>query len=911
MAEQTYFRYWGKTTGHAPDAGCHLLAFHSLDVAACCQVLLKLRAFQSDTLAKHIGWQSKVTEQVQVTFAALHDLGKFARSFQGLASFHSPALVPPDPRKRYSERHDTLGWLGWQELAGRLIGKERVKTDGDFWNQWMRATTGHHGKPPRESTHGGLFGLRAADHFLAEDLEAAGRFLEEVSKILLPQSLPPVDRKQQVALRKHSWRIAGVMVLADWIASGSPEFCYRSAPMELLEYWRGIALPAAERAVAAAGLLPQRASLWNGASEFLAGYSTLTPLQNYAATAAISSGPQMFLLEDVTGAGKTEAALLLTHRLMAAGNATGAYFALPTMATANQMYRRVGCFYRKLYNEQSTPSLVLAHGARKLVDEFRESVLSGTNTGRDGLYGTGDQSAGLQCSAWLADRQKKALLADIGVGTVDQALLAVLPVRHQSLRLLGLSSKVLVVDEVHAYDAYTSGLLQRLIEAHALQGGSIVLLSATVPSRIRQELVNAFLKGCGGEATGAACDSRYPLATKVSTQGGVEAISCDTREMLKRRVPVQFLHEERDAADAVLREARAGRCVCWIRNTVEDARRAFAELAPLLLPHQVQLFHSRFVMHDRLAIENEVLANFGASSGSANRSGRVLVATQVVEQSLDLDFDAMITDLAPVDLMIQRAGRLQRHIRAQNGDRANVEGRPGAVLHVHCPPWEEMPDAGWYARLFPKGRFVYPNAGTLWLSQRALQAAGSIVTPGQLGEQGSVRQLMEAVYGNDVDVPSGLQKATAEAMGKVMGDRSLANFNALRLEQGYGDQENCRWYEEDRVPTRLGEDSTTVYLARERNGELHPLADSSEFGWENSSLRVDRRSIGELSPAWQERFADKIAALRQRTRLFNDYVCILPLVQEEEHWMAQCETKAGQLIVCYDNKLGLKVNAAE
>ncbi|WP_238947405.1 hypothetical protein [Vandammella animalimorsus] len=169
----------------------------------------------------------------------------------------------------------------------------------------------------------------------------------------------------------------------------------------------------------------------------------------------------MFVLEDVTGAGKTEAALMLTQRLMQAGRADGLYFALPSMATANQMYQRVGQVYRRLYTDEAAPSLVLAHGARQLLADFRDSVLQPREQAEDGRYAPDERSASLQCNAWLADHRKKALLAEVGVGTLDQALLAVLPARHQSLRLLGLCGKVLLIDEVHAYAPYMMALLTK------------------------------------------------------------------------------------------------------------------------------------------------------------------------------------------------------------------------------------------------------------------------------------------------------------------------------------------------------------------------------------------------------------------------------------------------------------------
>src|SRR5262249_9039299 len=153
------------------------------------------------------------------------------------------------------------------------------------------------------------------------------------------------------------------------------------------------------------------------------------------------------IIEDVTGSGKSEAALIFAARLLSGGRADGLYFALPTMATANAMYDRLAASYRRLFADGSTPSLVLAHGKRRLHNGFADSILESEER-QPQPY---DEDAVAACAMWIADDRRKAFLAHVGIGTVDQALLGVLPSRHQSLRLWGLSDRVLVIDEAHAY----------------------------------------------------------------------------------------------------------------------------------------------------------------------------------------------------------------------------------------------------------------------------------------------------------------------------------------------------------------------------------------------------------------------------------------------------------------------------
>jgi CRISPR-associated endonuclease/helicase Cas3 len=913
-----YFAYWGKA--HPQDEVAqryHLLVFHSLDVAACGEALLRLPHLSLAALSADLGWPLPEVQRWFVFFLAIHDVGKFARAFQNLAPDLSPDLVPKNPRKQYGERHDTLGWLFWRDKgATHVLGESRGEED--FWDDWMRTAAGHHGKPPRETASSGNRQLYSDDFFLPEDFAAALSFVDAAKALFLPEEMPVFSAEEVRILKQHSWRLAGLAVLADWLGSDSGSFPYQEDPCPIKKYWEQVAQPRAEAAVCAAGLRAQAVRRWDEGDDAFAKLfgdeKRPTPLQQYAATVEMSAEPQLFLLEDVTGAGKTEAALLLAHRLLAAGCAQGLYFALPTMATANQMYERVGGVYRRLYESQANPSLILSHGARQLVEGFRQSVLKPGEQRQDLSYSKDDPSASAQCSAWLADNRKKALLADVGVGTVDQALLGVLPVRHQSLRLLGLSGKVLLIDEVHAYDAYMSTLLEGLLEAQALQGGSAILLSATLPAALRAKLAAAFQRGCGGTSGALAPDMRYPLATQVCGRIEVKTHACATRPQLARRVRVEPLHSEQDVIDLIAREAEAGRSICWIRNTVEDVRHAYDVLQPSLPPERLQLFHSRYAMGDRLAIEGAVVQHFGLSSTTEVRRGQVLIGTQVVEQSLDLDFDVMVSDLAPVDLVIQRAGRLQRHARSAEGNLAadGVERREAPVLHLLCPESTDEPDSNWYKRLFPKASFVYPDAGQLWLTQRVLLEAGCIVTPGESGQRGGVRSLVEAVYDKDAGspVPEALQRATREQEGKVLAEISLAGFNRLRLDMGYCDDGKNKWFEESQIKTRLGEESRTIYLAREENGTLRPLLNAEHSPWEHSAVRIDARKLNGLAPEWQTRFGAAIEELRKQYRLFADDAFVLPLVSDGDGWFGLCLRDGMVLMVRYDRKWGFGMEQA-
>jgi CRISPR-associated endonuclease/helicase Cas3 len=458
-----------------------------------------------------------------------------------------------------------------------------------------------------------------------------------------------------------------------------------------------------------------------------------------------------------------------------------------------------------------------------------------------------------------------------------------------------------------------SELLEALVEAQAMLGGSVVLLSATVPVPLRHRLIAAFACGRDLPIPTVEPDIRYPLATHLSGEV-LTAAGCDTRPNLVRRVAVKPLYSEPEAVKTALAAAASGQCVCWIRNTVEDARRGCEMLRDAAGEEHVKLFHSRFAMGERLEIESDIVRSFGRESGSQERQGKILVATQVVEQSLDLDFDVMVSDLAPVDLVIQRAGRLQRHARMADGSRAaDEEERRGApVLHLLCPEFTSKPEEDWYARMFPRAQYVYPDTGKLWLTEKALLHAGGIVTPGEPGMAGSVRSLVEAVYGEGAeDIPQALKLRVQKQQGKELADKSQAKFNTIRLRIGYQEGQIGRWYdEESRILTRLSDEEMLVYLAREENGSLQPFLHAEEFAWELSAARFDARRMDGLAKEWEVRFGAVIEALRRRYRLLEGDAFVLPMVREGERWVGMGIKKGNHVTVIYEKGWGLGIESA-
>lgn len=878
LSELGYFRYWGKASPASPDKEAwHPLPLHSLDVAAVGEQLLAQHPAISTELAALVGLNPSELRRWAVFFLGLHDLGKFSVTFQTLRPDLLAALQQRKTDKQ-SQRHDTLGYVLWRrhvrsqlqhrQLLPETTARCRVPPAAiQAADTWMAAMTGHHGRPPK------AVNIELADAFEAPDQQAASTFVDELVQLLIPNNarFPELDPNK---IKQASWWLAGFAVLCDWIGSNSTFFPYRETPLPLKEYWNEACTKAAA-AVAATELLPKAAAKAMSLQTLLNTKApvTPTPLQTRAAQLPLTSGPQLFLLEDVTGAGKTEAALLLAQRLMESGRAHGLYFGLPTMATANAMYERLGNHgYRQLFQADQDPSLVLAHGAAHLSDVFRQSIVASSEPSDDNYDGQTEAAA--HCSQWLADNRKKALLADIGIGTLDQALLAILPSRHQSLRLLGLIGKVLIIDEVHACDAYMHPLLCRLLRAHAAAGGSAILLSATLPQQQRSELAEAFAAGLGAEVP-LLESMDYPLLTQVSANTARE-FPVETRQSVRRRIEVTFLENEHDVESVMASAIAQGQCVCWIRNSVVDAREAYSQFREQHPEWRIDLFHARFALADRLDIEKEVLKAFGKDSEHTDRKGRLLIATQVVEQSLDIDFDHMITDLAPIDLIIQRAGRLRRHRRDQQGNRYDGDDQRGMpLLHVHIPAWTETPADDWFKVAFRRAAAVYSDHGQLWLGAKLLRESGGFRMPED------ARKLIEGVYGDEAEIPEGLQGRTFEAQGEAKAAQSIAMLNELKIELGYNDGATNRWWEDTLAPTRLGDPTTTVWLARWENGQLTPWRSRAPFAWQQSSLSIRSELISE--PRASDTISEvAIAACQEKLPAHGKWGVLLPLAQQSD-----------------------------
>lgn len=374
---------------------------------------------------------------------------------------------------------------------------------------------------------------------------------------------------------------------------------------------------------------------------------------------AASTMPEsgLLVLEAPMGSGKTEAAFMAAEVLAARFGCGGVFIGLPTMATANPMFSRALQWLEAV--PTTTPSSIsLAHSKaalntayRGLMEQARASSMG------DFLGGKEMQASATLVHEWCMGR-KKTILANHVVGTIDQALFAALKAKHVVLRHLGLHNKVVIIDEVHAADRYMRVYLERLLTWLGRYETPTILMSATLPKQQRQALIDAYLKGGGNSAPQIVSSNVYPRIT-VATSIVSEIAPADTGAVTP--ITLELGSPDVDFASSVKNAIVDGGCVGIIRNTVRSAQETYAVLREALPEVRVMLAHSRFVAPHRMAKETELVSILGRNGERPSRV--VVVGTQVLEQSLDVDFDLLITDLAPVDLIMQRMGRLHRHHR--------------------------------------------------------------------------------------------------------------------------------------------------------------------------------------------------------------------------------------------------------
>lgn len=630
------FHLWAKSDPFHP-LPCHLI-----DVGQTALALLETLTFEPllTRWMKATGMTEEESRPWVAYLVALHDIGKAADPFQSsVEELVAPLRTlgfPPTPQEN-GFRHEALSaaWLQyWLRVQG--WGRKPALTVAAA----IRLHHSRFGTPPVPVLKEGPF---------APWESARIRLAGLISGIFRPPAVSPVFRDHSTA----GVILSGLVVLADWIAS-NPDLFEMTWALEPIEEYAAKSRNRAVRAIEALGFhqpLP-----WHPDQRFRELWPSLKnprPIQEACEALCLSGAePGLLTIEAPMGEGKTEAALYVASQW----GKGGLYFALPTAATSNQMHGRVSDL-AQLHGGTLGEQVQLVHGQAWLVDKHtpeQEPNLADENEGE-----------ALAALDWFKPK-KRALLALLGVGTVDQAMMAAMHVRHGFLRLLGLAGKALVIDECHAYDTYMGTILDQLLRWCGHLGVPVVLLSATLPGKRRAELVKAYCSHVA-DADVEGRDS-YPLLTYVSPSGQVSyptVAGSGTHSSIHLERHWGLLGDAEAIAQLAWSKVQNGGCLAVIMNTVDEAQAVYQILEPLVTkgpPCELLLFHGRFRYEVRQEIERRVLSYFGKDTSHRPTRG-ICVATQVIEQSLDIDFDEMISAIAPVDLTLQRMGRLHRHKR--------------------------------------------------------------------------------------------------------------------------------------------------------------------------------------------------------------------------------------------------------
>jgi len=676
---------WAKLANHrgeSPSRSFHPLVCHMIDVGVVTRRMWRDTIASSARLeiANSFGLNEGDAENWVAFLAALHDLGKASPVFQfrkeakHLHPLYSHLGSPPNLEARDCPHgRVTAGEL--PELLQSILG---LKPEVAMCLSTL--TGGHHGVFPSAYDLEVHYPDRAVGRKRWEDLR------RDLTHQMI--SLFGVDSRSVPHQANHSatMLLAGLISVADWIGSNSNYFpyliddCDTFSSIPLTQYMERAEI-AADQALNRLGWLG-----WNQSDQALPftklfNLDTPRPLQLAAIEVAKQVGlPGIVIIEAPMGEGKTEAALYLADTWGISPGPRGCYIALPTQATSNQMFTRVHSYLSTRYPVDKV-NLQLLHGHANLSSEFKILRQNGersfTLDSVCGEEGCGEGASSVVASEWFTHR-KRGLLAPFGVGTIDQALLGVLQTRHVFVRLFGLSHKVVLIDEVHAYDTYMSHLLERLLEWLAALGSPVVLLSATLPNQKRIQLLNAYRKGLGRPIRlhqESKLEANYPrLSWSSGETEGSQRI--DVSEQIKRKLKIEWVNDDVPLGQRLASALAQGGCAAVICNTVNRAQQVYLDLKPYFSSDELDLFHARFLFGARQERESRTLIDYGKDGAQVNCGDeirsvlrpfrRVLVATQVIEQSLDLDFDLMVTDCAPIDLILQRSGRLHRHQRQRN-----------------------------------------------------------------------------------------------------------------------------------------------------------------------------------------------------------------------------------------------------
>lgn len=864
--------------------------------------------------------------------AGVHDVGKATPAFQVQGPANLVACCTAagfDIGPRVAIERSKLP----HALAGQ-VALERWLTDEHGWDSPARRALG--------SVVGGHHGVFATDRMLVDAPSRPTLLGDGQWRVARDQLIRRALHRSGASEHLDQWRespwpvptqvlLSATVILADWIASNTDLFplsgldadLARRGPDRLTDGWERLRLPSRwepqHTDAPVDELLRSRFALPREAGARPMQATTLDLVERMGA-------PGLLIVEAPTGEGKTEAALLAAERMANRWQLDGVFFALPSMSTSDAIFGRVLRWLDHVPGLDGAASVFLAHSKAALNEQYRG--LSATAP-LSSIHDDEPDDVAAACTStaiahqWLSGR-KKGVLASFVVGTIDQVLFASLATKHLSLRHLGLAGKVVVIDEVHAADAYMSVYLERALAWLGAYEVPVILLSATLPARRRVALAKAYDEGrvrrerprVGQRSDDERYaelleDWRYPLIS-ATTGSAPLSLTCE-RSDRSTLLDVAPLDDDLDHLEALLRGSLLdGGCALVVRNTVTRAQATFERLRERF-GDDVTLVHSRFVATDRLTREQELLRRYGPAGDAVDRPRRhVVISSQVIEQSLDVDFDLLVTDVAPVDLLLQRAGRLHRHARSERPDLVSR-----ARMFITAVDWTAtVPE-------FERGTESIYGTHALLRSLAVLDiGAGTTVRIPD-----DVPRLVQDAYADTCSVPETWETAAAEAKAHALAEeRERRGRAGNHLLGSPAEEELTGWTERSALDTRqeararaavrdTRESLEVVVVQRHADGLLRPWG----VGPDEPAIPVDSPPDNEQARLMVAR---TVALPPRLTQPWSIQATLDSLeltyfdAWQSSSWLngqlilvldEKCQTTIADSLVTYDTVLGLQV----
>jgi CRISPR-associated endonuclease/helicase Cas3 len=711
-------------------------------------------------------------------FAGLHDIGKASPGFQAKC----PKWIEKTGMDKYlgtlyEKDHSKVT----QYTLQTILQKNHMKTEAS--ELWAAILGSHHGKLHKQGIN-----------LIPSDTEWQNRREEIVSAFLGGSKLPnfPIDDSWPFL-----WWLAGLVSVSDWIGSDEDWFpvTQETTPVESAQN----AIHAIDAIAFDRPILKEGLSFGN---IFQDKGRAFEPNDLQLKAVQTITAPGLYIIEAPMGMGKTEAALWCVYKLMREGKASGFYFALPTQATSNRIHLRVNEFLDRITVDNSHSRLI--HSGSWLLDSIQVPTI------RESNFNPEEKEEARRATDWFASK-KRGLLAPFGVGTIDQALMSVIAVKHFFVRQFALAGKVVILDEVHSYDMYTGTLIKTLSDRLLTLGCTVILLSATLTKESKKHFL---------EVPEGATDEQYPLISGQNTKP-IEVLKPQPKTVQIR------LMSQTDSLVAALEKAKQGASVLWVCDTVNKAQemleRAIMENQSSV---EIGLLHARFPVFRRLELEEYWMEKLGKDN--SDRRGCILFSTQIVEQSVDLDADFMVSELAPTDMLLQRMGRLWRHQR----ENRSVD-RPEMWIVAENSSFEEFKKgtAGKIKKMFGTKSAVYAPY-VLLRSLEIWKDKDSVELPED------IRNLLRDTYAINDNESKGWLDLRGEIEGKGFALRQSAisetNVWNLLLDD-----------EEGKAKTRVNNLPTTqLIIALPQKGDTLPLLNEEVISMKGDSFSLsDARSL--------------------------------------------------------------------